>query len=122
MGLILWKSFEPTQQKFVCIMSWLWRKLIKKEKTKPYVSVRNIIYIYKQVIQIEVHLNKNSNNNNKYKLVPVIVSPSWVISEDVFVYENPTPTGDSKKIKLATVTKINNKRKIRKKYYSFAQK
>ena len=34
--------------------------------------------------------------------LPVILSPRFSISELVFVYENPTPTGDSTNNKLAS--------------------
>lgn len=40
-----------------------------------------------------------------WESLPVILSPRWFKSELVFVYENPTPTGDSTNNKLASEMK-----------------
>lgn len=41
-------------------------------------------------------INKDSFNKNLNK-IPVLLSPEVVRSELVFVYEKPTPAGDSRK-------------------------
>ena len=41
--------------------------------------------------------------------VPVELSPGGSISKDVFVYENPTPAGESRNSKLAAESSPNSK-------------
>lgn len=50
-------------------------------------------------------VTNSSKQNMTYKvpeILPVLLSPLVVISEDVFEYEKPTPTGESRNRMLAT--------------------